>query len=277
MTVINKYAFQTKKRNKEFFKRKDRELTNLDWAKWAGWFDTDGCFTRQWNKQRKCYQLFADLRLHDRAPVELFSDMFETSLRYSEGNTITPNGVEYVAKQFRAALSGPKAVWFTENVSPYLIKEAKREYAGALLEDTVRSKDFNTWTKDEVTRYLATVIEGDGTVQILSAKTGNSKSCIIKISSNNTQYLANLVSIAASKLNIVSRFKKTKTYQTERGSVDMHELYIQCSRRNTENLDFLRSLLKYNVMTLDRKKERIQEFVTWFDNEAEKLRLESRV
>ena len=30
-------------------------------------------------------------------------------------------------------------------------------------------------------------------------------------------------------------------------------------------------------MTLDRKKERIQEFVTWFDNEAEKLRLESRV
>jgi len=57
----------------------------------------------------------------------------------------------------------------------------------------------------------------------------------------------------------------------------MHELYIQCSRRNTENLDFLRSLLKYNVMTLDRKKERVQEFVTWFDNEAEKLRLESRV
>ena len=70
MTVINKYAFQTKKRNKEFFKRKDRELTNLDWAKWAGWFDTDGCFTTQWNKQRKCYQLFVDLRLHDKAPVE---------------------------------------------------------------------------------------------------------------------------------------------------------------------------------------------------------------
>ena len=277
MTVINKYAFQTKKRNKEFFKRKDRELTNLDWAKWAGWFDTDGCFTRQWNKQRKCYQLFSDLRLHDRAPVELFSDMFETSLRYSEGNTITPDGQHYVAKVFRAALSGPKAVWFTENVSPYLIKEAKREYAGALLEDTVRSKDFNTWTKDEVTRYLATVIEGDGNIQVLTAKTGNSKSCVIKINSNNTQYLANLVSIAASKLNIVSKFKKTKTYQTERGSVDMHELYIQCSRRNTENLDFLRSLLKYNVMNLDRKKERIQEFVTWFDNEAEKLRLESRV
>ncbi len=57
----------------------------------------------------------------------------------------------------------------------------------------------------------------------------------------------------------------------------MYVLFIQCSKRNTENLDFLRSLLKYNVMTLDRKKERIQEFVTWFDNEAEKLRLESRV
>ena len=275
MTVINKYAFQTKKRNKEFFKRKDRELTNLDWAKWAGWFDTDGCFTRQWNKQRKCYQLFADLRLHDRAPVELFSDMFETSLRYSEGNTITPDGEHYVAKQFRAALSGPKAVWFTENVSPYLIKEAKREYAGALLEDTVRSKDFNTWTKDEVTHYLATVIEGDGNIQTLSK--GDSKSCVIAISSNNTQYLANLVSIAASKLNIASKFKKTRDYETRRGSMSMYRLYIQCSKRNPGNIDFFKSLLKYNVMTLDRKKEKIQEFITWFDDKTKRSRLESRV
>ena len=275
MTVIIKYPKQTKKTNKEFFKRKNRELTNLDWAKWAGWFDTDGCFTRQWNKQRKCYQLFADLRLHDRAPVELFSDMFETSLRYSEGNTITPNGVEYVAKQFRAALSGPKAVWFTENVSPYLIKEAKREYAGALLEDTVRSKDFNTWTKDEVTHYLATVIEGDGSIQIKNSK--NTKHFKAAIVSSSPQYLANLVSIAASKLNIKSRFTKIKTYQTKSGFTDMYALYILCSRKDRTNLDFLRNLLKYKVMTLDRKKEKVQEFVTWVNTQTEKPILENRV
>mgnify|MGYP003636869574 FL=1 len=275
MTVIIKYPKQTKKTNKEFFKRKNRELTNLDWAKWAGWFDTDGCFTRQWNKQRKCYQLFADLRLHDRAPVELFSDMFETSLRYSEGNTITPNGQHYVAKVFRAALSGPKAVWFTENVSPYLIKEAKREYAGALLEDTVRSKDFNTWTKDEVTHYLATVIEGDGSIQIKNSK--NTKHFKAAIVSKSPQYLANLVSIAASKLNIKSRFTKIKSYQTKNGITDMYALYILCSRKDRTNLDFLKNLLKYKVMTLDRKKEKVQEFVTWVNTQTEKPILENRV
>ena len=275
MTVIIKYPKQTKKTNKEFFKRKNRELTNLDWAKWAGWFDTDGCFTRQWNKQRKCYQLFADLRLHDRAPVELFSDMFETSLRYSEGNTITPDGKHYVAKVFRAALSGPKAVWFTENVSPYLIKEAKREYAGALLEDTVRSKDFNTWTKDEVTHYLATVIEGDGSIQIKNSK--NTKHFKAAIVSKSPQYLANLVSIAASKLNIKSRFTKIKSYQTKNGITDMYALYILCSRKDRTNLDFLKNLLKYKVMTLDRKKEKVQEFVTWVNTQTEKPILENRV
>ena len=275
MTVIIKYPKQTKKTNKEFFKRKNRELTNLDWAKWAGWFDTDGCFTRQWNKQRKCYQLFADLRLHDRAPVELFSDMFETSLRYSEGNTITPDGQHYVAKVFRAALSGPKAVWFTENVSPYLIKEAKREYAGALLEDTVRSKDFNTWTKDEVTHYLATVIEGDGSIQIKNSK--NTKHFKAAIVSKSPQYLANLVSIAASKLNIKSRFTKIKSYQTKNGITDMYALYILCSRKDRTNLDFLKNLLKYKVMTLDRKKEKVQEFVTWVNTQTEKPILENRV
>ena len=35
MTVINKYPKQENKKNKEFFKKKDRELTNLDWAKWV--------------------------------------------------------------------------------------------------------------------------------------------------------------------------------------------------------------------------------------------------
>ena len=275
MTVIIKYPKQSKKINKEFFKRKDQELTNLDWAKWAGWFDTDGCFVNQWNKEHKGYQLFVSLKLTDRQPVELFSEIFETSLCYLEDNTITPNGVHYVSKIFKAGLSGPKATWFTENISPYLIKEAKREYAGAVLGDTVRSKDFNTWTKDEVTHYLATVIEGDGGVQILTR--GKARSLAVSVSSNNAQYLANLVSIAASKLNINSKFKKLRDYETKRGTVTMYTLYIHCSRKNSENMDFIRSLLKYNIMTLDRKKERIQEYVTWFDDKTEKLRLESRM
>ena len=277
MTVIIKYPKQAKQTNKEFFKRKDRELTNLDWAKWAGWFDTDGSFSRQKRKTSQGYQLFATLKLRDKQSVELFSQIFETSLCYQEGVTITPNGTKYMSKVFKAALSSVKAEWFTENVSPYLIKEAKREYAGAVLEDTVRSKDFNTWTKDEVTHYLATVIEGDGSVRVREHIRGNNKSLSITIVSNDTQYLANLVSIAASKLNVHSKFRKTKTYQTKRGTMTMYALYILCSRKNRKNIDFLKSLLKYNVMTLDRKKERVQEFVTWFDNKTIKLKLENRV
>ena len=275
MTVIIKYPFQSKKRNKEFFKRKDQELTNLDWAKWAGWFDTDGCFVKNPRKTELGYQLFVKLQLRDRQPTELFSDTFETSLVYQESNTVTPNGAKYIAKMFKGTLSGPKATWFTENLSPYLIKEEKREYAGAVLEDTVRSKNFNTWTKDEVTNYLATVIEGDGSVEIKPSR--NKKSINIVISSSDKQYLANLVSIAASKLNINCKFKKSKTYQTKRGTVTMYGLHIRCSKKNPENIDFLRSLLKYKVMTLDRKKEKIQEFVTWIDTQKEKPRLESRV
>ena len=275
MTVINKYPKQNKKTNKEFFERKDKELTNLDWAKWAGWFDTDGCFTNAKRKTKQGYQLFASLQLRDRHPAELFSDMFDTSLVYQEGNTITPDGKKYISKMFKGTVSGPKATWFTENVSPYLIKEEKREYAGAVLDDTVRSKDFNTWTKDEVTRYLATVIEGDGTIQIIYSR--YAKNIAIRIYSSDKQYLANLVSIAASKLNIDCKFRKAKTYQTKRGLVTMYELFIRCSKKTPINIDFLRSLLKYKVMTLDRKKEKIQEFVNWFDNKTVKSRLESRV
>ena len=275
MTVIIKYPKQSKKTNKEFFERKDKELTNLDWAKWAGWFDTDGCFTNAKRKTKQGYQLFASLQLRDRHPAELFSDMFDTSLVYQEGNTITPDGKKYISKMFKGTVSGPKATWFTENISPYLIKEEKREYAGALLEDTVRSKDFNTWTKDEVTRYLATVIEGDGTIQIIYSR--YAKNIAIRIYSSDKQYLANLVSIAASKLNINCKFRKAKTYQTKRGLVTMYGLYIRCSKRNPENINFFKSLLKYKIMTLDRKKEKIQEFVNWFDNKTVKSRLESRV
>jgi len=176
---------------------------------------------------------------------------------------------------FKGTLSGIKATWFTENVSPYLIKEEKREYAGAVLDDTVRSKDFNTWTKDEVTNYLATVIEGDGSIQNKYSR--KTESISIVISSGDKQYLANLVSIAASKLNVYSKFRKAKTYQTKRGIMTMYRLHILCSKKNPVNIDFFRSLLKYKVMTLDRKKEKIQEFVNWFDNKTVKSRLESRV
>ena len=40
--------------------------------------------------------------------------------------------------------------------------------------------------------------------------------------------------------------------------------------KNPENLDFIRSLLKPGVMTLDRKKKVIQEFVDFVDSKKSK-------
>ena len=278
MTVITKYPFATKKRNEDFFKRKDAQLTNLDWAKWAGWFDTDGCFTTFFHKKEKRYTRTAEIRLKDRQPVELFSDTFETSLRYREFNTVTPDGGKYIAKMFSSCLCGPKAEWFTENVSPYLIKEEKREFAGTLLEDTVSSKSFNTWTKDELTHYLATVIEGDGGIRNDSKLGSSMMSLKISISSSDPQYLANLISISASQLNIKARYKKIATYKNLKGVRHRYRLYILCSIKNPENLDFIRSLLKPGVMTLDRKKKVIQEFVDFVDSKkSKKSDMENRV
>jgi hypothetical protein len=48
--------------------------------------------------------------------------------------------------------------------------------------------------------------------------------------------------------------------------------------KNPENLDFIKSLLKPGVMTLDRKKKLIQEFVDFVDlKKSKKSDMENRV
>ena len=272
MTVLIKYPRQTSQRNKEFFKRKDNELTNLDWAKWAGWFDTDGSFSSVYHTNHKagCNQE-ARMKLKDRYPVELFSKIFESSLCYREFKTITPEPYrkEYLAQIHEAILYGPRAVWFTKNVFPYLIKEEKKDYAAKLLGYRPESKDFEDWTPNEVTYYLGTAIDGDGSIQIQTSKRGFK--CIrIDICSSDPQYLANIVAIGANKLNLVSNFSKSGYTITKRGIVDKYKLYIYGARTNLSNFTFFKSLLKYNVMTLDRKKKKIQEFVTCINSKGEK-------
>jgi hypothetical protein len=51
MTIIIKYPRQTKEGNKVFFEKKDKELTNEDWAKWGGWIATDGTLTYTYAKK----------------------------------------------------------------------------------------------------------------------------------------------------------------------------------------------------------------------------------
>tara|TARA_R100000656_G_scaffold26067_1_gene22989 strand:- start:75 stop:872 length:798 start_codon:yes stop_codon:yes gene_type:complete len=261
LSVLIRYPYQTKKGNKIFFEKKDQELTNLDWAKWAGWFDTDGSFEKLANN--RWWLKRATLSLKDRQPVELFSKIFETSLLYREYKTITPEPYrkEYTAHQHKVTLTGKKATWFTKNVYPYLIKQEKKEYAVKLLGYRPESKDFADWTPDEVTYYLATATEGDGGFRVRHSHT--TKNIASEIKSSDVQYLANLRNITENKLGVLYTLSEKHNYETQEGTKTMYGLVVCCSRRNPNNLGFFQSLVKDGVMTLDRKKQKVQEFLSY--------------
>ena len=260
LSVITKYPSQTKERNKIFFEKKDQELTNLDWAKWGGWDDTDGYHTCLFDKTNKRWQKRAGLKLKDRQPVELFSKTFEASLTYRTFKTITPEPYrkEYIFSNYTAEFYAEKAVWFTKNVYPYLIKQAKKDYAVKLLGYRPESKDFTDWTTDEVIYYLATALEGDGSFYTSKTK---SKTIEIGLCSSDPQYLSDVQNLAHTKLGLILHMNERSTYKTKKGIRTKYALRGYCSRRNSNNLGFLQSLLKDGVMTLDRKKQRVQEFV----------------
>ena len=261
MTVLIKYPFQTKERNSIFFEKKDLELTNLDWAKWAGWYDTDGCF----DFQAKTGKKRVVLPLKDRQPVELFSKTFEASLCYRTYKTITPEPYryEYQAEVHASGLNGAKAVWFTKNVFPYLVRQEKKDYAARLLGYRPESKDLTTWTTDEVIYYLATAMEGDGFVRCSSRRGTTSLALETELKSSDVQYLSDVKSIADNKLGVRSTLSKRATYKTLKGIRTKYGLYILCSRKNPNNLGFFQNLVRDGVMTLDRKKQKIQTFVDY--------------
>ena len=273
MTVIIKYPVQTPKRNEVFFEKKNKELTNLDWAKWAGWFDTDGCFKHHYNTSKKNkktgepaparWESVASMRLKDRQPVELFSKIFEGSMLYIEQKTTTPEPYkyEYTSKMYVCELGADKGRWFTKNIYPYLINEKKKDFAVRLLGYKPESKDFTNWTRGEITNYLATVMEGDGSVRCIASKT--TKHLATRIKSSDVQYLSDVSFLLEKKLAVISTLREHSTYMTKEGIKTKYELFIYCSQKNPGNLDLFQSLIKDNVMTLDRKKNPIKEFVDY--------------
>ena len=203
----------------------------------------------------------AKLALKDRHPVELFSKTFETSLTYNEWKTITPEPYrkEYIANVYVARLKAEKAIWFTKNIFPYLIKQEKKDYAAKLLGYRPESKDFADWTTDEVIHYLATALEGDGHFECIPGKKTNSIRSHIK--SSDAQYLSDIKYIANDKLGVISIFREKEIYKTRKGIKTKYDLGFYGSQKNLNNLSFFQSLVKDGVMTLDRKKQKVKEFV----------------
>ena len=82
--------------------------------------------------------------------------------------------------------------------------------------------------------------------------------------SSDAQYLSDIQYLTTQKLGILSKFRENNTYQTKEGTKTMYRLYIYGSIRSPQtNINFFKSLLKDNVMTLDRKKQEVEAFVSY--------------
>ena len=242
MTVLIKYPQQTKITNADFFKRKNNE--DINWSYWGGWFDTDGTFTIK----------NAKLSLKDHEPVRLFSKVFETSLRFDKFKTITPNAAQYVAKVFSAALRQEKLNWFCRNIEQFIL--SKKDNLFKVCNQPFLSNQA-PWTKQETINYIAGVAEGDG---CFASRTKYTTSLNLLIASSNAQYLSDIQHrLSLHNLCNCGDIQEREIYQTKKGERVKYYFCIYVSSKNMKNSEFIKSI--YKVMTIERKKERIRQFL----------------
>ena len=267
MTVLIKYPVLTKKRFEDFLNRRGKEFTNLFWANMGGTFDTDGTISvcKCGGRMHKVCRI----ALKDRGPVEFFCRKLETSLVYIEHETKLPKSSypssekKYTAKEYVGGMRAFKGVWFVENVYPYLLKQEKKDYAAKLLGYRPESKPFAEWTPEEIKHYFGTATEGDGSCYF--GKKNTTPGLQIGLYSKDRTYLSTVKNLI-DKVGVVSFVNKSHgVYMTKEGPAQMHILSFWASTSANgnypTNVDFVRSLLDKDVMTLDRKKCNIQEFV----------------
>ena len=243
MTVLIKYPQQNKITNADFFKRKNDE--GINWSYWGGWFDTDGTFSGKHGK----------LALKDHEPVRLFSKVFETSLRFDKYKTITPNAAQYVAKVFSAALRQEKLNWFCRNIEQFIL--SKKDNLFKACNQPFLSNQA-PWTKQETINYIAGVAEGDGCFGFRAQNKLTSLNLLI--SSSNAQYLSDIQHrLSEHNLCNCADIQERQIYQTKKGERVKYYFCIYVSSKNMKNAEFMKSI--YKVMTIERKKERIRQFL----------------
>lgn len=252
--VIKKHKKRNKQEIEKFLAAKDTSENYLEWCKWAGWMDTDGTIKKHIGNNKSDQNTIL-LRLKDRQPVELFGDFFESNLIYLEYKTTTPEPYkkEYLAKIFYSALNGSKTFFLLKKIYPYLLNKRKKQEAVKILGYTPKSKPLDDWTKDEVISYLATVIEGDGTIKL----EGNiNKYISISIKSSTVQYLSDIKYLVDKNFNTCLSLIEACTYQTKKGIKTKYDLFL-----NKSHMEIFKLLVKDNIMTLDRKKNKILEYL----------------
>ena len=248
--IIQKYPISTRAVVSELIERKNKELTNLDWAKWAGWFDTDGTFAIRTRGGTPTVRL----AIKDMEPVKLFSETFENTFAFNQFKTKSPQGKIYDAKVYVCEVnSSSKCKWLAENMFPYLIGEEKKNYAAKVIGYMPESKPFDEWTKEEALAYFATAIDGDGGVQLKAGTT-----VCVSLYSSSAEYLAQVKELMESKFNVHFSMQQSATYETKAGTKHRFNIYLGA---NKENFELYKLLVANNVMTLERKREKILHFL----------------
>ena len=248
--IIQKYPISTRAVVSELIKRKTEQLTNLDWAKWAGWFDTDGTFAIRTRGGTPTVRL----AIKDMEPVKLFSETFEHTYAFNQFKTVSPQGKTYDAKVYVCEVNSfGKCKWLAENMFPYLIGEEKKNNAAKVIGYTPKSKPFDEWTKEEALAYFATAIDGDGGVQLK-----NGTSVCVSLYSSSAEYLGQVKELMESKFNVRFNMQQSATYKTKAGTRHRFNIYLGA---NKDNFDLYKLLVSNNVMTLERKREKILYFL----------------
>ena len=204
MTVLIKYPVTNEEIVNNFILRKEEQLKGEDFAKWAGWADTDGSI-----EKTKTNGFRFTLRLKDKSPVELFSHVFESSLRYHEGKKRPPKYVRekypkyrdkiYTSKEYISEVkTKSKTKWIIEKIYPYLLKPEKKEYAVKVLGYTPESKNLSDWTRAELINYISTAFEGDGSFWTPKTK----KTITLEFYSSDSEYISLMKYILEEKLNL---------------------------------------------------------------------------
>lgn len=262
MTVLIKYPRQNEESNKKFFERKEKELSNLDWAKWGGWFDSDGSFSYSKRKQLKC-----DLTLYDKSPVELFSKTFEVSLKIRTKSNPYEKSVNKIPNvKFSATITSEKAVWFCKKIHPFIINKNNKLNKILNIFNINLSQNYNNMVTEEFVSWLTSFIEGDGSFTHVAKKYP-----VMRITSNNN-YLLNYIKDKCNKENLISFGKITLKQKAGRFKLSSKSNlfanrkngYIMSAGRKDNLVPFYNKILP--KMTLDRKKQIIFNHFELFKN-----------
>jgi hypothetical protein len=263
MTILVKYKKQSKETNKILFEKLNN-LSNLEWARWGGWFDSDGSFSYD----KKYHKISCILALSDKSPVELFSKTFEATLtvNYKQNNYEKSVNKEVKAR-YRSLINGERALWFCQKIHPFVIN--KNNKLNELLKkfNINLSNNYNNMNSSEFLSWLVSFVEGDGSFTMTKKRNYP----IAQITSNNN-HLLNYIRQRCLNENIVS-FNKVYLKQKE-GLFKLSSKsnltafrkngYIMQAMKKENLLNFYDKILPF--MSLDRKKDKILKHIEIFNN-----------